>query len=55
MRELDWMRYGEKGNYFEKNVCCQMDNIGGYFNFVFCFLIIGCLKWYIGFLFNKMI
>lgn len=21
MRELDWMRYGEKGNYFEKNKC----------------------------------
>lgn len=21
MRKLDWMRYGEKGNYFEKNKC----------------------------------
>lgn len=54
MREPDWMRYGEKGNHSEKiSVCCQVDNTGGYFNFVFCFLITGRLKWHIGFLFNK--
>lgn len=32
MRELDWIRYGEKGNYFEKNKCVLL---GGYDRWLF--------------------